>query len=148
MKFTFLIFFTFLTNQVRASEKPSELNLESAQKIAAKTAACAKKNNWKVSIAIVNSEGNLVYFQRGDGSYLGSVEVAIEKAKSSNAFQRPTKAFVENLKEGRTGIVTLKNIIAVEGGLPIQIGDRHVGAIGVSGAKPSEDEQCAKLGLE
>jgi uncharacterized protein GlcG (DUF336 family) len=137
-----------LALNVYGLNKPVELNLETAQKIANKAEACGKKNNWKLSVSIVNSEGNLLYFQRGDGSYSGSIEASIDKAKSANAFQRPTKAFVEGLKEGRIGLMTVKDIVGIEGGLPIQFGEKHVGAIGVSGAKSSEDEQCAKAALE
>lgn len=131
-----------------ATEKATELNLDLAQKIAAKAAACGSKNKWKLSVAIVNSEGNLIYFQRADGSYVGSIDAAIDKAKSANAFQRPTKAFADGLKEGRLGLVTVKNIVGIEGGLPIEVAEKHVGAIGVSGAKATEDEQCAKAAIE
>ncbi len=138
----------FLSHISAAAEKAAELNLNVAQKIAANAAACGTKNKWKLSVAIVNSEGNLLYFHRGDGSYVGSIDAAIDKAKSANAFQRPTKAFVDGLKEGRTGLITVKNIVGIEGGLPIQIADKHVGAIGISGAKATEDEQCAKSAIE
>jgi uncharacterized protein GlcG (DUF336 family) len=131
-----------------SSEKTQVLNLEFAQKIANKVAICGTKNNWKLSVAIVNSEGNLLYFHRGDDSYVGSIEAAIDKAKSANAFQRPTKAFVDGLKEGRTGLVTVKNVVGIEGGVPIQLNGKFVGAIGVSGAKASEDEICAKGAIE
>lgn len=147
---TTLIFLTsiLLSSIAGAADKPTELTLELAQKIAGKAAACGKKNNWKMCVAVVNSEGNLVYFQRADGSFVGSIAASIDKAKSANAFQRPTKAFVDLLKDGRAGLTTLKDIVAVEGGIPIQIGEKFVGAVGVSGAKAVEDEQCAKAALE
>ncbi len=148
MKFTLLIAMTILGTKVYSAEKPTELNLEVAQKLASKAANCGAKYKWKLSIAIVNSEGNLLYFQRDDGSYVGSIEAAIDKAKSANAFQRPTKAFADGIKEGRVGLVTVKDIVGLEGGLPIQFGGKHVGAIGVSGAKSTEDEQCAKTALD
>lgn len=148
MKSVFISILLVVAQSAFSAEKATELNLDYAQKIASKAAACGIKNKWKLSVAIVNSEGNLLYFQRGDGSYVGSIDAAIDKATSANAFQRPTKAFVDGLKEGRTGLVTVKNIVGIEGGLPIQIGDKHVGAIGISGAKATEDEQCAKLALE
>lgn len=131
-----------------AADKGAELNLDEAQRIASKATICAVKNGWKLSIAIVNSEGNLIYFQRADGSYSGSVEASIDKAKSANAFQRPTKAFGDGLREGRTELLTLKNVVAIEGGVPIQYGGRHAGAIGISGARAAQDEQCAKFALE
>jgi len=148
MKFSLSLLSVLFGYSAYGADKPVELSLEVAQKLAGKAAACGKKNNWKLSIAIVNSEGSLIYFQRGDGSYVGSINAAIDKAKSANAFQRPTKAFVDGLKDGRVGLLTVKDIVAIEGGLPIQLGEGHAGAIGISGAKAHEDEQCAKAALE
>lgn len=128
--------------------KAKSLTLDYAQRVAAKADAYAVKKGWKVSIAIVNSEGNLLYFQRNPGSYSGSIDASIQKAKSSNAFQRPTSAFVEGIKQGRMGLLSVKDIVAIEGGVPIVIGGEHVGAIGVSGARAPEDEEAAKAGLE
>jgi glc operon protein GlcG len=116
--------------------------------MAQKAEQFAGKKGWNVAIAIVNSEGNLVYFQRNPEAYSGSIEASIQKAKSSNAFQRPTRAFVEGIQQGRIGLVTVKDIVAIEGGIPIVVGGRHVGAIGVSGAKATEDEEVAKAALE
>ncbi len=148
MKLSLFLLPILFSGSIHSAEKITELDLEAAQKIANKAASCGKKNNWKLSIAIVNSEGNLLYFQRGDGAYVGSIEASIDKAKSANAFQRPTKAFVDGIKDGRHGLMTVKNIVGIEGGLPIQFGEKYVGAIGISGAKATEDEQCAKAALE
>ncbi len=148
MKKYIFAFAVLCSSAAYSDEKAKELSLEVAQSIASKAAACGKKNNWSLSVAIVNAEGNLLYFQRGDGSYVGSIEASLDKAKSANAFQRPTKSFVDGIKEGRIGLVTVKNIVAIEGGLPIQLGGKHVGAIGISGAKATEDEKCAKAAIE
>ena len=79
-----------------------------------------------------------------DGAYQGSIDASIDKAKSANAFQRPTKVFADAVnKDGRVGLLSVKNVVANEGGLPIIINGQHAGAIGVSGAKAIEDEQCA-----
>jgi len=86
-------------------------------------------------------------FERADGAFPGSIEAAIEKAKSANAFRRPTKVFSDNIKQGNNGIVTLKNVVAVEGGLPIVLEGTHAGAIGVSRARAAEDESCAQAAL-
>jgi uncharacterized protein GlcG (DUF336 family) len=146
--FIFLILINFSSNAFSAEKGYTELNLETAQQIGLRVFDCGKKNNWNFSIAIVNSEGNLIYFQRGDGAYVGSIDASLDKAKSANAFQRPTKAFADGIKDGRIGLVTVKNVVGIEGGLPIVFGAKHVGAIGVSGAKATEDEQCAKSALE
>ena len=132
----------------RADVKPAALTLEAAQKIAAKTDAYARGKGWKVAIAVVNSEGNLLYFQRNSEAYSGSIDSSIQKAKSSNAYQRPTSAFVEAVKQGRTGVLSVVGVAAIEGGVPITLAGKHVGAIGVSGAKATEDEEAAKAGLE
>ncbi|MEK7691374.1 MAG: heme-binding protein [Bdellovibrionota bacterium] len=130
-----------------ASVPAPNLDLDLAKKIAAKSEAFAKAKKWNLSIAIVNSEGTLLYFQRDPAAYLGSVEAAIQKAKSANAFQRSTAAFVEGLKQGRMGLLSVPGIVAIEGGLPIQLSGKHVGAIGISGAKSLEDEEAAQAGL-
>lgn len=137
------------TSSLAASDEKSKiLNVEYAQKIAGKVETYGKKKNWKFSIAIVNSEGNLLYFQRDPEAMSGSIDASIQKAKSSNAFQRPTSAFVESVKTGRTGMIGVKDVVALEGGIPILINGKHVGALGVSGAKAIEDEEAAKAGLE
>ncbi len=146
--FRIFVCFLLLFSPLALAETMPELTLESAQRIAAKATAYAKKKNWNLSIAIVNSEGNLLYFQRDEHAYSGSIDSAVQKARSANAFQRPTSAFVEAIKQGKIGIVTGKDIIAIEGGIPIVLGGKHVGSIGISGAKAVEDEECAKVALE
>ena len=124
------------------------LNLALAKKIADVADTYGKGKKWALSIAIVNEEGNLLYFQRGDNSYLGSIDAAIAKAKSSNAFQRPSSAFAQGVKDGRTGLLSVPGVVAIEGGVPIVIDGHHVGAIGVSGAKSTEDEEAAMAAVQ
>lgn len=125
----------------------SDLPLSVAKKLAEHAASFAAEKSWSVTVAIVNAEGNLVYFQRGDGTYVGSIESAQQKAVSANAFRRPTSAFVEAIKT-KPGLVTGKNIVAIEGGVPVVLNGVHVGAIGVSGAKAVEDEEVANAALK
>jgi glc operon protein GlcG len=127
-----------------APKQPAVLTIDKAKKVSDKLIECAKKNNWKMSVAIVNSEGNLLYFLRDDGANVSSIDAALRKAKSSNNFQRPTKAFADSVKEGRVNLMSLDGIVAVEGGYPLIIDQQQVGAIGVSGARATEDDQCAK----
>lgn len=124
------------------------LTAEVAKKISNKAVQYAAKKGWKVSIAIVNEEGNLVYFERGDGTYVGSIGSSMEKAESANAFQRPTSAFVEAVKSGRMGLLSGKKIVAIEGGVPVVINGKHIGAIGISGARAIEDEEVANEALK
>lgn len=125
------------------------LNLDFAKKIVVKAIECGKKNNWNLSIAIVNAEGRLLAFARMDNSYVGSIQASMDKAISSNAFQRPTKVFADAVNnDGRVGLLSVKDVVANEGGLPISISGKHTGAIGISGAKAIEDEQCAYEALK
>lgn len=134
---------TLIVNSLAAAQTPA-LNLSLSKKIADKVFECAVKNNWKLSVALVNSEGQLITFNRMDGAYQGSIEAAQDKAKSANAFQRSTKVFADAVnKDGRVGLLSVKNVVANEGGLPVIINGQHSGAVGVSGAKATEDEQCA-----
>ncbi|MFO0820504.1 MAG: heme-binding protein [Pirellulales bacterium] len=126
------------------------IKLELANKVIAAAAVEARKNDWPVAIAVVDPAGFLVAFQRLDNTQLGSVEVALEKAKTSALFRRPTKAFEETLAMGGANLKILKlpGGLPVEGGLPILHEGKIIGAIGVSGVKSTEDAQIASAGLQ
>jgi glc operon protein GlcG len=127
----------------------SPISLKEAHKIVEAAEAEANKQGWPVAIAVVDSAGYLVLFHRLDNTQLGSVEVAIEKAKTSALFRRPTKAFEATLEMGGANLKILKlpGATPIEGGLPIIVGGKLVGAIGVSGVKSTEDAQVATAGL-
>jgi len=101
-------------------------------------------------VAIVGPAGTLVYFEKMDNTQLGSVEVAIDKARTAAQFKRPTKAFQDAVAAGGDGlrILTLKGVVAIEGGIPLVLDGKIVGAIGVSGATSAQDAQCAKAGAD
>ena len=126
------------------------ISLENAKKAAAPALAEAAKNNWRVAVAIVDQGGNLVYYEKMDNTQLGSANVAIDKARSAALFKRPTKAFQDVLTGGGDGlrVLTLKGVVAVEGGIPLVMDGKIVGAIGVSGATSAQDAQCAKAGAD
>jgi len=124
------------------------LNLDGARMVAAAADAEAKKNNWNVVIAIVDDGGNLLYLQRMDGTQTGSIQVAIDKARTAQAFKRPTKVFEDAIAGGRNAILGLNGALPLEGGLPIKSGDQVVGAIGVSGVTAPQDGQIAKAGVD
>jgi len=126
---------------------PASMTLEFARKLADRAALYARKRSWNIAIAIVNSEGNLIYFQRDENAYSGSIEASIQKAKSASAFQRPTSVFADAVKAGHTGLLTIKDVVALEGGVPVSSGNRHIGAIGISGAHSVEDEECANAAI-
>lgn len=142
--FLFALLFTLLAPTTYANE----LTLQQARKVADAASSYGLSKGWSLSVAVVNEEGNLIYFLRGDGAYSGSIEASIAKAKSSNAFRRPTSAFVQGLKDGRSGLLSMPGIVALEGGVPIEIAGKHAGAIGVSGAKSTEDEEVASIAVK
>src|SRR5260370_2621680 len=109
------------------------LTLEGAKKIAAAAEAEARKNNWNVVIAVVDDGGHLVYLQRIDGTQTGSIEVAIQKARTAQAFKRPTKVFEDAIAGGRNALIALHGALPFEGGLPIMVGGPLVGAIAAIG---------------
>jgi glc operon protein GlcG len=122
------------------------LNLEEAKRVAAAAESEAARNQWPVVIAIVDDGGHLLYLQREWNVQIGSVEVAIAKARTASLFRRPTKSWEERLAEGRPGYVTMPGVIALEGGVPIVADGQVIGGIGVSGVKSSEDAQIARAG--
>ena len=124
------------------------LTLDGAKKVAAAAEAEARKNNWNVVIAVVDDGGHLLYLQRIDGTQTGSIDVAIQKARTAQAFKRPTKVFEDAIAGGRNALIALHGALPLEGGLPIMVGGQLVGAIGVSGVKSTEDGQIAKAGVD
>lgn len=125
------------------------ITLKQAHKIVEAAEAEAEKQGWPVAIAVVDGAGHLVLFHRLDNTQYGSVEVAIQKAKTSALFRRPTKAFEDTLAKGAENlkILSLPGATPIEGGLPIVVDGKLIGAIGVSGVKSTEDAQVAAAGL-
>jgi glc operon protein GlcG len=146
-----IVFAVFALLSLPASAQLADkkvLTLDGARKVAAAAEAEAKKNNWNVVIAVVDDGGHLIYLQRIDGTQTGSIEVAIQKARTAQAFKRPTKVFEEAIAGGRNALIALHGALPLEGGLPIVVGGQLVGAIGVSGVKSTEDGQIAKAGAD
>ena len=124
------------------------INLETAKKLAAPAIAEARKNNWNMAIAIVDTAGDLVYFEKMDDTQIGSVQVAQSKARSAARFKRATKVFQDALAAGGEGlrILALDGAIPVEGGIPLVAGGKIVGAIGASGGTSQQDGVVAQAG--
>jgi glc operon protein GlcG len=122
--------------------------VEAAKKAAAAALAEAKKNGWFMAIAVVDPSGTLVYYEKMDNTQIGSSNVAINKAKTSAMFKRPTKAFQDALAGGGAGlrVLGLQGVTPVEGGVPIIVNNQIIGAIGVSGAASDQDAVCAQAG--
>lgn len=132
-----------------APDYGAPVSFETAKKIAAAAEAYAKEKKWPVVIVIVDSGSNLVLVHKLDNTQIGSIDVAIGKAKTANNFKRPTKAFEDAIAGGGIGVrvVTLPNAVTIDGGEPILVDGRIVGAIGVSGVQATQDAEIAKAGL-
>ena len=138
----------------RAQQMPNPygapISLENAKKAAAAAIAEARKNNWTMALAVVDPSGTLVYYEKLDNTQIGSAQVAINKARSAALFKRPTKSFEDQLAKGGDGLRTLglEGAVPVEGGVPIVIEGKIVGAIGMSGGTSAQDAQCAQVGAD
>lgn len=123
------------------------VDVAAAKEIAARAVAECKKNGWNVAVAIVDTHGFLVYFERMDNTQTASMDIAIGKARAAATYRRPTRVFAETINKGGPATATLPNVIASPGGLPIMDDGKITGAVGVSGVTGDQDEQCAKAGL-
>lgn len=125
------------------------ITLDVAKKIMAAAEAEAVKNSWQVVITIIDSGGHMVMMQRFDNTQLASLSASEGKAQTSLAFKLPSKALEDAITAGGAGtrLLALKNISPFEGGLPIVVDGKIIGAIGVSGALSSQDAQIARAGL-
>ena len=117
-----------------------------AKKIAAGVIAECQKNSWNVAVAVVDTHGYLVYFERMEDTQIASMEIAVGKAKAAATYRRPTRAFADVINKGGPATATLPGVFASPGGLPIMVDGKVTGAVGVSGVTGDQDEQCAKAG--
>ena len=127
-------------------QKPC-LTSSDVHKMAAACKAEAEKNKWSVTIAIVDDAGILLYLDRLDGASAPTAEVATAKAKTSAVTRRPSKFWVDRIKD-RPAFLNFPGVLQIQGGLPILHQGECVGAIGVSGVQSHEDEQVAKAGID
>jgi len=126
----------------------ASISADAAKKVAAAAIAEARKNNWAMAVAVVDTAGYLVYFERMQDTQLGSVDIAIEKAKSAALFRRPTKAFQDIVGGGGEGlrILRLTGAVPVEGGIPLIVEGKLIGAVGASGGSSDQDGRTAQAG--
>jgi glc operon protein GlcG len=145
---TFAVFATGASAQERPPSYGQEITLANAKKVAQAALAEAQKNSWNVAIAIVDNHGALVYYERMDDTQSASPVIAIEKARSAAMFRRPTRAMEDMVNKGRVSFLGIPVATPITGGLPIMVGGKVIGGIGVSGVTSDQDEQVAKAGLE
>jgi glc operon protein GlcG len=122
------------------------LTLNAAKKITEAAEAEAIKRGATVVIAVVDDGGHLILLERLDDTQVASVEVAIGKARTAAIFRRPSKVFEDQIRDGRVAAMALPGATPLQGGIPITVNGKVVGAIGVSGNSPQEDEEIAKAG--
>ena len=123
------------------------ITLDDAKKALSAAEAEAKRNNWNVAIAILDAGGHLIAFQRMDDTQIGSVNIAIGKARTAVSFKRPTKAMEDIVTGGRIAFVAVEGITPVQGGLPVTVDGKVIGSVGVSGVQSSQDEQIAQAAV-
>ncbi len=140
---------TWMTATAGAAEviDKKALTLEGAKKAAVAAAAEARKNNEGAAIAVVDDGGNLMYLERLDGTFAAGARISIGKARTAALFKKPTAAFEEIIRNGRTPMIALEDFTPLQGGVPVEVDGKVVGAIGVSGAASQQrDEAVAKAG--
>jgi uncharacterized protein GlcG (DUF336 family) len=126
------------------------IGLENARKVMAAAEAEAAKNNWAVVIAILDSGGHVVMLHRFDNVQLSSIDISQGKARTALMFKRPTKVLDDAISSGGAGLrfLSLKDIVPLEGGLPIVMDGKIIGAIGVSGVLSAQDAQIGRAGID
>jgi len=124
------------------------LTLEAARVALEASEAEARRNNWRVVIAVVDDGGHTVLMARLDGAQWSSVSTAVEKARAAVAWKRPSRMLEESLNAGRTAFLSISQGMALlQGGVPIEVEGAILGAVGVSGVKASDDELVALAGV-
>jgi glc operon protein GlcG len=149
---------TFIQAQTAPAAAPAatvpgygvSINSEQAKKMMAAAEAHAKANNWIVGIAIVDTAAQLVAFQKADGLQHASVQISIGKAVTAANFRRPTKVLEDGITAGGVGlrILAVPGVTPLEGGIPIVVDGKIIGAIGVSGVTSAQDAQVAAAGIQ
>jgi uncharacterized protein GlcG (DUF336 family) len=135
---------------VSAQQRPeygTPVTTAQAKKIAAGVVAECQANKWNVAVAVVDTHGGLVYFERMENTQTASLDIAIMKARAAATYRRPTRAWANVIAKSGPAVMTLPGVVASPGGEPIMVGGKVTGGVGVSGVTGDQDEQCAKAGL-
>jgi glc operon protein GlcG len=125
-----------------------ELTLADCERIAAAAVTEARKQQWKVAIAILDDGGHLLHFARMDGATPANAAIAVEKARTAALSRRTSGSWEERIKAGRTSMLKMPGILPVQGGVPIVVEGTCIGAVGVSGVQSHEDESIAQAGID
>jgi glc operon protein GlcG len=131
--------------QAQLAEKTT-LTLDGAKRIVAAAEQKAKAEGARVVIAVVDEAGTLLLLERLDDTQVASVHVGTDKARTAAIYRRPSKVFEDQVKNGRVSALALHGAVALQGGIPIVVEGKVIGAIGVSGETPGQDEEIALAG--
>lgn len=132
-----------------AQQQKTVLGLDAAKKIAAACESRAMKEGWNMVITVVDDGGHLKHFSRMDNAFRKSIEISQLKAETSSGFPRSSRQMADVAKQRAPGIEYVPGIVIFAGGLPIVTAKgEHIGAVGVSGGTPDQDEACAQAGLD
>lgn len=123
------------------------LTLEAAKAMAAAAERFASERGWTIAVAVVDAAGGLILFHCIDDTQPGSQDIAVLKARTAARLHRPTKTLEDGVAGGRMGLLTLPDVVALEGGIPIRVQGQVIGAIGVSGMVSAQDGEVAAAGL-
>jgi glc operon protein GlcG len=142
-----MVTLAFATVPARAQlTEKTALTLDGAKRIAAAAEQKAKAEGARVVIAVVDEGGSLLLLERLDDTQVASVNVGIDKARTAAIYRRPSKVFEDQVKNGRVSALALHGAVALQGGIPIVVDGKVIGAIGVSGETPGQDEEIAHAG--
>jgi uncharacterized protein GlcG (DUF336 family) len=133
-----------------AQQRPeygTPVTIDQAKKIATAVVAECAANKWNIAVAVVDTHGGLVYFERMENTQTASLDIAIGKARVGSNYRRSTRVFADVIAKSGPAVMTLPGVVASPGGLPIMTGGKVIGGVGVSGVTGDQDEQCAKAGL-
>jgi len=146
--FKYIVLFFLFSIASRGAELPTKkvLTLEAAKRIAAAAEVEANRRGATVVIVVVDEGGHLLLVERLDDTQVASVEVGIGKARTAAIFRRPSKEFEDQIRNGRVAALALTGATPLQGGIPIKVDGKVIGAVGVSGNTPQEDEDIAKVG--
>lgn len=123
------------------------LTVDAVKNILAAAESKAKQNKWMVSIAVVDPNGDLAGFLKLDGASVGTVQISMGKARTAARFGRPTKVYADRVAADTLNVLSIDGLVALQGGVPIIVGGRVIGAVGVSGATSAQDEEMAMAGI-
>ncbi len=123
------------------------LTADAVKSLLASAEATAKQNKWNVSIAVTDAAGDLLGFLKLDNASTGSTQIALGKARTAARFGRPTKVYADRILTDTLTFLSVDGLVALQGGLPILVGGKVIGAVGVSGATSAQDEQVAAIAI-